>query len=71
MSTHSVAKIVEIVGTSEKSWTDAADNGVKRASKTIKNITGVQIQQMTASVKKGKIVRYKATLKIAFGLEDD
>ena len=69
MSMRDVAKVIEIVGCSEKSWVDAAEVGVAKASKTIKNITGVQVMQMTASCKKGKIVLYKTTLKVAFGLD--
>ena len=64
-----VAKVIEIVGSSTKSWADAAEQAVKTASKTIKNITGVQVMSMTAQVKKGEIQTYKTTVKIAFGLE--
>ena len=64
-----VAKVIEVVGSSEKSWVDAADTAVVKASKTINNISGVQVKQMTASCKKGKIVLYKTTLKVAFGLD--
>lgn len=64
-----VAKVVEIVGSSQKGWADAADSAVEIASKSIKNITGVQVGAMTASVKDGKIHTYKTTVKIAFGVE--
>jgi len=63
-----VAKVIEIVGSSSKSWDDAAQQAVKVASKTIKNITGVQVMHMTAQVKDGSIKTYKTTVKIAFGL---
>ena len=63
-----VAKVIEVVGSSPKSWADAADRAVRTASKTIKGITGVQVQHMTASVKAGKIATYKTTVKIAFGI---
>ena len=69
MSMKDVAKIIEVVGTSDKSWVDAADTAVAKASKTLSNITGVQVMQMTASCKKGKIALYKTTLKVAFGLD--
>jgi len=64
-----VAKVIEVVGSSEKSWKDAAENAVKAASKTVNNITGVQVVHMTGQVKNGSIKTYKATVKIAFGLE--
>lgn len=70
MGKNSVAKVIEVVGSSEKSWTDAAERAVKSAGKTIKNISGVQVQHMTAQVKGGKIANYKTTVKVAFGVED-
>lgn len=65
----SVAKVIEIVGSSKKSWADAADAAVEVASQSINNITGVQVGAMTASVRDGKISTYKTTVKIAFGVE--
>lgn len=69
MSNYAVAKVVEIVGSSKDGWTEAADTAVRTASKTIKNITGVQVEGMTAQVKDGKIAMYKTTVKVAFGVE--
>ena len=70
MGSHKVAKVVEIVGSSSKGWAEAADTAVQTASKSIKNITGVQVEAMTANVKAGKIDTYKTTVKIAFGVDD-
>ncbi|RUA15915.1 MAG: dodecin domain-containing protein [Clostridia bacterium] len=61
-----VAKVIELVGKSDKSWEDAAANAVKSAARTIHGISGVEVQNMTAKVKDGKIVVYKTTVKIAF-----
>ncbi|HUT81525.1 MAG TPA: dodecin family protein [Candidatus Bathyarchaeia archaeon] len=58
------------MGTSEKSWEDAAKNAVEEASKSIRGITGVDVINQTASVKDGKIVKYKASCKLAFSVED-
>ena len=66
----SIAKVIELIGASDKSWDDAARNAVKDASKTIKNITGVEVISKTASVKDGEIVSYNTCVKIAFGLTD-
>ena len=63
-----VAKVIELVGKSDKSWEDAAANAVKAASRTLNNITGVEVENMTAKVKGGKIVEYKTTVKIAFAV---
>ena len=64
----SVAKIVELVGESNKGWEDAVQSAVADAAKTIDNITGVEIYNLTASIDNGKIVEYKANVKVAFGV---
>ena len=65
-----VIKVIEVIGSSEKSWEDAARNAVETAAKTVKNINGVDVISFTAHVKDGKIVKYKATCKLAFKVED-
>ena len=70
MGNHRVAKVIELVGSSDKGWSEAADVAVRIASKSIKNITGVEVVSTTAQVKDGSIVSYKATVKVAFGVED-
>ncbi len=64
-----VAKVIEIVGSSDKGWEAAADEAIAIASKTIKGITGVEVEHMTATVSDGKISNYKTTVKIAFAVE--
>jgi hypothetical protein len=64
-----VIKVIEIIGESEKNWEDAATNGVAEANKSVRNITGVDVVNFTATVKDGKITKYKATCKIAFKVE--
>ena len=70
MGMQTVAKVVELVGSSDKGWSEAADAAVKTASKSIKNITGVEVIAMTAQVKDGSISTFKATVKVAFGVKD-
>ncbi|HID45721.1 MAG TPA: dodecin domain-containing protein [Chromatiaceae bacterium] len=65
----SVAKITEITATSKKSFDAAVQNGIKRASKTLKNITSAWIADQSVSVKNGKIVRYEVRMKITFILK--
>ena len=67
---HRVAKVIEVVGSSDEGWAEAADTAVQVASKSVKHITGIQVGAMTASVKDGKIQTYKTTVKVAFGVED-
>ncbi len=66
-----VAKIIEIVGSSDKSWDDAAQIALAEATKTIHGITGIELTDMTARVdpNTGKISEYHSTVKIAFGVE--
>lgn len=66
-----VAKIIEIVGSSDKSWDDAAQVALAEAIKTIHGITGIELTDMTARVdpNTGKITEYHSTVKIAFGVE--
>jgi flavin-binding protein dodecin len=66
-----VAKILEIVGSSDKGWEDAAQIAIDEARKTIHGITGVEVVDMTAKVdpNTGKITQYRACVKIAFGVE--
>ncbi|HEY5631244.1 MAG TPA: dodecin family protein [Nitrososphaeraceae archaeon] len=66
-----VAKIIEIVGSSDKSWQDAAQAALNEAKKTIHGITGVEVGDMTAKVdpNSGNITEYHTAVKIAFGVE--
>ena len=64
-----VIKIIEIMGDSSKSWEAAAEEAVAEAAKTVKNIRSVWIQDHSATVKNGKIDRYRVTCKITFEVE--
>ena len=66
-----IAKIIEIVGSSNQGWQDAAQSALNEAKKTIHGITGVEIVDMTAKVdpNSGNITEYHTAVKIAFGVE--
>jgi flavin-binding protein dodecin len=64
-----VIKVIELVGNSTKSWEDAANQAVKTAAATLRGLTGADVTGMTAVIKEGKIVEYRATVKIAFMIE--
>ena len=66
----SVAKVTEITATSKKSFDDAMEKGIKRASKTLQNITGAWIQDMKVDIDDGKITTYRVNLKLTFVLKD-
>jgi flavin-binding protein dodecin len=59
-------KVIEIIGISSKSFDDAISQAVKKASKTVKGITGFEVIKHLASVEDGKIRLYKVDLKLAF-----
>ncbi|MCJ7564734.1 MAG: dodecin family protein [Candidatus Aminicenantes bacterium] len=59
-------KVIELIGTSKKSWEDAANNAVKEAQETVSGITGLEVVAQTARVENGAIAEYRANLKLAF-----
>jgi flavin-binding protein dodecin len=65
-----VARITEIVASSRSSFDDAVQSGIKRANKTLKNVTGAHIQELKVKVENGKIAEYRASMKITFVLHD-
>ncbi|MCP4975538.1 MAG: dodecin domain-containing protein [Maribacter sp.] len=62
----SVLKVIEVLANSNKSWEDAAKNAVSHASKSVKNIRSVYIQDQSASVKDGEISDFRVNVKITF-----
>jgi flavin-binding protein dodecin len=66
-----IAKVIEIIGSSDKGWEDAAQVAVDEARKTLHGIHGIEIMDMTATVDEntGKITYYRASVKVAFGVE--
>lgn len=65
----SVAKVIELISESTKSWDDAAQNAVTEAAKTIKNIRSIWVDNMTAEVRDNRIVSYRANVKVTFLIE--
>ena len=61
-----VAKVVELIGSSPKSWEEATKNAITEAAKTVRGIKSVYVKRCTAKVEKNKIVEYRAVVKIAF-----
>lgn len=66
----SVARVTEIIASSTKSFDDAIEEGVKRASKTLKNVTAAWVQDQNAIVEDGKIAEYRVALKVTFILDE-
>ncbi|MFI0848240.1 dodecin family protein [Mesorhizobium sp. IMUNJ 23232] len=66
----SVARVTEITASSNKSFQDAIEQGIERASKTLKNVEGAWIQDQKIVVENGKIVAYRVNMKVTFILTD-
>lgn len=64
-----IAKVSEITSSSTKSFEDAIEKGIKRASKTIRGIKGAWIQEQKVVVDEGKIVEYRVNMKVSFVLD--
>ncbi len=62
----SVLKVIEVLADSDKSWEEATENAVKKASDSVKNIKSVFVQSQSATVSKGKIDSYRVNVKITF-----
>ena len=67
--TPAVVRVIELVGVSDKSWSDAAQQVVARASSTLRHITGLDVLHSSAVVRDGKIVEYHVNVKVAFVIE--
>lgn len=65
-----VARVTEVIASSPKSFDDAVMVGFKRATKTLRGITGIRVKDHRCRVENGKIVEYRVTLEIIFVLED-
>jgi flavin-binding protein dodecin len=64
----SVARVTEISAGSKKSFHDAIEMGLKRASKTLQNIEGAWVKDMKVKCKDGEVDEYRVTLKVTFVL---
>jgi flavin-binding protein dodecin len=65
----STYKIIELVGTSTKSWEEAAKNAVEKAAKSVRDLRVAEVGALDLKVEKGKVVAYRARVKISFKYE--
>ncbi len=62
----SVVKVIEVLSNSDKSWEDATQKAITKASKSVKNIRSANVQNQSVRVEDGKIVEYRVNLKLTF-----
>jgi len=67
---NSVYKVIELVGTSEKSWEEAAKNAVEMASKSLKNLRIAEVKELDLKIEDGKVVAYRTKVSVSFKYED-
>ena len=65
----SVYRVTELVGTSKKSWEDAAKNAVETASHTLKNLRIAEVTKLDMKIDNGKVVGYRARVSLSFKYE--
>ena len=64
-----VYKLIELTGTSTTSIEDAVENSIKRAQKTLKNLSWFQVVETRGSINKGKVNHWQVTIKVGFSVE--
>jgi dodecin len=62
----SVYKVIELIGTSTKSWEDAAAGAIETASKTLKDLRIAEVIELDMQIEDGKIIAYRAKLHVSF-----
>jgi len=62
----SVYKIIELVGTSETSWEEAAKKAVETASQTLKDLRVAEVSELDLKIEEGKVVAYRTKVKVSF-----
>ena len=66
----SVYKVIELVGTSEKSWEEAAKVAIETAGKSLKNLRIAEVTELDLRLDGGKVVAYRTKVKVSFKYED-
>ena len=65
----SIYRVTELVGTSKKSWEDAASQAVEVAAKSLKNLRVAEVTKLDMKVENGKVVAYRARVSLSFKYE--
>ena len=66
----SIYKVIEVIGTSEKSWEEAAKNAVETTGKSLRDLRIAEILKLDMKVEKNKVVAYRARVQVSFKYED-
>lgn len=70
MSTDSVYKVIELVGTSPNSWEDATKHALEAASKSLHGMRIAEVKAMDVKMEDGKVVAYRTKIDVSFRLDE-
>jgi hypothetical protein len=62
----SIYKVIEIIGSSDKSWEDAAKKAVEMAAKSLEDLRVAEVKELDMRIEDGKVVEYRAKLRVSF-----
>ena len=65
-----VYRVINLVGSSEKSIDDAIKTAISRAGKTLRNLRWFEVAEMRGHIEEGKVLHYQVTLKVGFTIDD-
>jgi flavin-binding protein dodecin len=65
----SIYRVTEVIGTSTKSWEDAARNAIETAAKTLRDLRVAEVIKMDAKIEQGKVRLYRTRLQLSFKYE--
>jgi flavin-binding protein dodecin len=68
---NSVYKVIELVGTSEKSWEEAASSAVEFASKSLRDLRIAEVVEMDMQIEDGVVAAYRTKIKVSFKYKSD
>ena len=68
---NTIARVTDIISTSEKSFDDAINSCVKRAGKTLRDVRGAWVKEMKVDVEDGKICKYRVDMLVTFVVHED
>lgn len=70
-STEGVYRVIDVVGSSETSWEDAARNAVEMASKSLRDLRIAEVQKLDVKIDGGRIVAFRTRLQLSFKYEPE
>ncbi len=66
----SIYKVIELIGSSEKSWEDAAQKAIKKAAESLEELRVAEVVEQDIKIEEGKIIAYRTKLRLSFKFRD-